>query len=67
MQLEKFNLTLIGVIKEQNRNDFIFNPKKDTYTIEQRDIFIVIGYKESINQFRIDLLSSKPQRTLNAK
>ena len=65
INLEKFNLTLIGVIKAQDRNKFIFNPKKESYYIDEKDIFIVIGNKESITQLKIDLLSNKPKRVLN--
>ena len=65
INLDKFNLTLIGVIQAKNRKEFIFNPKKDSYKIKENDIFIVIGNKESIGQLKIDLLSSKPKRVLN--
>lgn len=62
INLDRFNLTLIGVIKAQNRNEFIFNPKKSVYEIEEKDIFIIIGNKESITQLKIDLLSNKPKK-----
>ena len=62
INLNKYNLTLIGIIQAVNRNKFIFNPKKDNYTIKGNDIFIVIGNKESINQLKIDLLSNKPKK-----
>jgi len=65
INLDKFNLTLIGVIQAKNRKEFIFNPKKDSYKIKENDIFIVIGNKESIGQLKIDLLSNKPKRVLN--
>jgi len=65
VNVEQFNLTLIGIIKVKNQNEFIFNPKKDTYTIEEKDIFIVIGNKEAIAQLKIDLLSNKPKRVLD--
>ena len=70
INIDKFNLTLIGVINisdTNNTREFIFNPKKDTYTIKPKDIFIIIGHKDSITQFKIDLLSSKPKRVLNEK
>jgi len=65
VNLDKFNLTLIGIIKSQNKNKFIFNPKKNIYIIEEKDIFIIIGHKESITQLKIDLVSTKPQRVKN--
>jgi len=67
INLNKFNLTLIGVIQEKDRKKFIFNPKKSTYKILKNDIFIVIGNKESISQLKIDLLSTKPKRVLNVR
>ena len=64
INMDKFNLTLIGVIKAKNRNDFVFNPNKEEYIIEEKDIFIIIGNKESITQLKIDLLSSKPKKSI---
>jgi len=57
INFSNYNLTLLGIINAKNRKDFIFNPKKDDYIVNPRDILIVIGYKESIINFRIDLLS----------
>jgi voltage-gated potassium channel len=65
INLDKFNITLIGVIQANNKMEFLFNPKKDTYQIEEKDIFIVIGHKDSITQLKIDLHSSKPKGTLD--
>jgi len=61
INLNAFNLTLIGVINLKNRKEFIFNPKKESYIIQEKDIFIIIGNKESITQFKIDILSNKPK------
>ena len=66
INLDKFHLTLIGVIQEKDRKKFIFNPQKNSYKILKNDIFIIIGNKESISQLKIDLLSTKPKRVLNA-
>jgi len=60
INLNKFNLSLIGIIEAKNRKKFIFNPKKDQYIIRSRDILIVIGYKESIIDLKVHLLSSSP-------
>jgi voltage-gated potassium channel len=65
INLDKFNLTLIGILNATNRREFIFNPKKKSYIIQDKDIFIIIGNKESIVQFKIDLLSNKPKRVLH--
>ena len=67
INLEKLSLTLIGIVDANNRKQFKFNPKKDQYIIKAKDILIVIGYKESIIQLKIDLLSTKPKRVINAK
>lgn len=64
INLNRFHITLIGIVKEKNRKSFIFNPKKDTYIIEKKDIFIIIGNKDSINQFKIDFLSKKPKKRI---
>ncbi len=62
INISKFNLTLIGIIDAKNRKEFKFNPKKDQYIIKAKDILIVIGYKESIMDLKVDLLSSKPSK-----
>ena len=56
-----FNLALIGIVNAQKKKDFKFNPKKDQHIVSQKDILIVIGHKESISKFKINLLSSKPK------
>jgi voltage-gated potassium channel len=58
ISFSSYNLTLIGIIQE-NSKEFLFNPKKDQYKIQYKDILIVIGYKESIQELKIDLLSKK--------
>jgi voltage-gated potassium channel len=65
INLQKFNLTLLGIVQSNNKNGFIFNPKKKLYEIQAKDILMVIGYEESITQLKIDLLSTKPQRVKN--
>jgi voltage-gated potassium channel len=61
IDFSKYNLTLIGVIDASNKNNFLFNPKKDKYIINEKDILIVIGHKESVTKFRVNLISSKPK------
>jgi len=65
INLSEFNLTLIGVISNQNREQFIFNPKKKSYIIQEKDIFIIIGNKESITQLKVKLLSKKIKKLSN--
>ncbi|MEA3314562.1 MAG: NAD-binding protein [Campylobacterota bacterium] len=55
------NITLIGIIKFDDRKNFIFNPKKDEYTIALKDILIIIGHKEMIEKIKIDIRSGKPK------
>jgi voltage-gated potassium channel len=63
LDLTKFNLTFIGIINAKNKREFVFNPKKDIYIIQKKDIFVVIGNKESIMQLRINLISNKPNKS----
>ena len=55
------NLILIGIIDMKNKQRFKFNPKKDQYILKEKDILVVIGYTESITNFRITLLSKEPK------
>jgi voltage-gated potassium channel len=52
-----YNLTLIGVINKANNNEFIFNPVNIDYILKEKDILIVIGYKESLKDLKINFLS----------
>ncbi|MBD3840429.1 MAG: NAD-binding protein [Campylobacterales bacterium] len=61
IDFSKYNLTLIGIIDANDRKNFVFNPKKDQYVLKEKDILIVIGYKEAIIEFKVDLLSTKPK------
>jgi voltage-gated potassium channel len=67
IDFSKYNLTLIGIVDAEDRKKFKFNPKSDQYTIRHKDILIVIGNKESIVKFKLDLLSSKPKRLFRGK
>jgi len=52
IDFSSFSINFIGIIREQNRDDFIFNPNKDTTTIHKNDFLIVIGYEKTINEFK---------------
>jgi len=67
INFNNFNLTLIGIMDASKNNQFKFNPKKDQYILNEKDILIIIGYKEAIVNFKIDLLSKKPKSTLKIK
>ena len=60
INFSNFNLTLIGIVDSSNKT-FKFNPKQDQYIIDEKDILIVIGHKESVSKFKINLISSKPK------
>ena len=59
-----YNLTLIGVVDAKDRKHFKFNPKQDQYIIQAKDIFILIGYKDSIMQLKVELLSNSKNKIL---
>lgn len=57
INFEDYNLTLIGIINSKNNHEFIFNPVNIKYTIKEKDILIVIGFKESLKDLRSDFLT----------
>ena len=61
IDFSNYNLTLIGVIDATKNKQFKFNPKKDQYILNEKDILIIIGYKEAIVNFKIDLIAKKPK------
>jgi len=64
LDFAEFSLKLIGVVETTNNNKFKFNPKKDQYTIKEKDMLIIIGHTESVTRFKIELLTSKPIHSL---
>ncbi len=57
INFEDYNLTLIGVINRENNNEFIFNPINIQYNLKEKDILIVIGYKQSLKDLKMDFLN----------
>ncbi len=52
INFERYNLTFIGLAKNKNKADFIFNPPRDQIQIEAKDFLIVIGYEKTIAEFK---------------
>ena len=65
IHFETFNLTLIGIVQTSNNRKFKFNPKRDQYILQEEDILIIIGHKELVQKFKIELISSKPSIVIN--
>lgn len=59
INFENYNLTLIGIIDKSNNYEFIFNPANSDYKIKEKNILIIIGYKESIKELKSNFLESK--------
>lgn len=57
LDFQRYNLTFIGVVDAQDRQNFIFTPTNADYVVKIKDILILIGHKESINQLKIDMAS----------
>ena len=55
----KYNLTLIGIVDAKDKTKFSFNPLNKGYMVKEKDILIVIGYKSSIYDLKIDLMTFK--------
>lgn len=54
-----YNLTLIGIVNRENSNEFIFNPLNINYDLKEKDILIVIGYRQSLKDLRSDFFNKK--------
>jgi len=59
IDFDNYNLSLIGIITKSENNKFTFNPDKTSYILKPKDILIVIGYHDSIIQFKAEILSQK--------
>jgi voltage-gated potassium channel len=67
IEFTKYNLTLIGIVETLNNKKFTFNPKPDQYIIKESDMLIIIGHKESVSKFKIELIASKPKISISKK
>ncbi len=61
IDFDGYNLSLIGIVDAKDRSNFQFNPKKNEYIIQSKDIMIVIGYSKSISEFKVHFLLAKPR------
>jgi voltage-gated potassium channel len=52
--IKKHNLKVLGVIRG-NKNNLIFNPKQDSFVMQEGDVLIVIGDSADIAMFKLDL------------
>jgi voltage-gated potassium channel len=59
IDFEKFNINFIGIIRQDNKNNFVFNPNKTKTILYEKDFLIVIGYKKTIEEFKTYIYSYK--------
>jgi len=57
INFKNYNLTLIGISNSKNLNEFIFNPTNVDYIVKKNDILVVIGYKITVTQLKLDLVN----------
>jgi len=67
IDFSKFNLTLIGIVETTKNKKFKFNPQPDQFVLKEKDILIIIGHKESVAKFKIELIASKPKSFVKKK
>ena len=53
--LIKNSLKLIGIMREGRRDKFLFNPKRDEFSIKKGDVLVVLGKSSDIYKFKLDL------------
>ncbi len=53
--IDKLSVTIIAVLKEGNKEEFIFNPDYKTYRFEQDDSLVLIGEEKDIYKIRDDI------------
>ncbi len=52
ISFERFNLTFVGITKECDKANFIFNPNKENMIVDSKDFLVVIGYEKTITEFK---------------
>lgn len=53
--IKKYRLKLLGVVRKSEKERFYFHPEKESFVVHKEDILIVIGSREDINAFKIQL------------
>jgi len=59
VDFDKFNINFIGIVHNNSKNHFIFNPKREDIILEEKDFLIIIGYERTIKDFQTYLQSNK--------
>jgi voltage-gated potassium channel len=57
INFKDYNLTLIGIINPNNLEEFIFNPNNTNHIVEEKDILLIIGFKNAVSQLKADLIN----------
>jgi voltage-gated potassium channel len=52
IDFEKYNISFVGIVKNGNKENFIFNPNQDDFVIGKKDTLIIIGFERTINEFK---------------
>ena len=53
--IKKYRLKLLGVVRQSENDKFYFHPRKDSFSIVNEDILLVIGANEDISAFKLHL------------
>jgi voltage-gated potassium channel len=64
IDFDDYNLTLLGIVQSQKDREFLFNPKINQYIINNQDILIVIGFKESVDEFKSNIIKAHSKHIL---
>ncbi|MFK5880911.1 MAG: NAD-binding protein [Sulfurospirillum sp.] len=54
--LNKFNITIISVLKEDSKEEFVFNPNSHNYKFQENDSLVLVGEEKDIFKIKDDIL-----------
>ena len=61
IEFNNFNINFIGIVHDNNKENFIFNPNKENTILNEKDFLIVIGYEKTIDEFKTYIQSHRIQ------
>jgi len=52
IEFNNFNINFIGIVHDNDKENFIFNPNKEDTILNEKDHLIVVGYEKTIDEFK---------------
>ena len=59
IEFSNFNINFVGIVHDDDKDNFVFNPDKSKIILKEKDHLILIGYEKTINEFKTYIQSHR--------